>query len=105
MVARVWKGWTRADDIGRYVDYVKATGVDGLGATPGNRGVYIFTRVDGDRAEMIVTSLWDSRDSIRAFAGDDIDVAVFYPEDDEYLVDREWTCTHYDVPVAEGALA
>jgi hypothetical protein len=31
------------------------------------------------------------------FAGRNIDVAVFYPEDDDYLIDRETTVTHYDV--------
>jgi heme-degrading monooxygenase HmoA len=102
MVARTWRGWTRATDIDRYVEYVRETGVEGLAGTEGNRGVYIYTRRDGDRGEMIVTSLWDSRESIRAFAGDDIERAVFYPEDDEFLVEREWTCAHYDVPVAHA---
>ena len=34
---------------------------------------------------------------IRAFAGDDIDHAKYYPEDDEYLLDREATVAHFDV--------
>jgi heme-degrading monooxygenase HmoA len=102
VIARTWKGWTRAEDIDRYVEYVNATGVPGLAGTAGNRGVYIYQRIDDDRAEMVVTSLWESRDAIHGFAGDDIERAVFYPEDDEFLVDREWTCTHYDVPVAHA---
>jgi hypothetical protein len=31
------------------------------------------------------------------FAGDDIDQAVFYPEDDRYLIDRELTVKHFTV--------
>ena len=34
-------------------------------------------------------SWWESRAAIIGFAGSDIEAAVFYPEDDEYLVDRE----------------
>ena len=102
MVARVWRGWTRAEDADAYVEYMNGTGVPGLAGTDGNGGVYIFTRVDGERSEVIVTSLWESRDAIRAFAGDEIERAVFYPEDDAFLVEREWTCTHYDVPVAKA---
>ena len=102
MVARTWRGWTKAAEIDRYVEYVKETGVERLAATDGNQGVYIFTRVFGDRAEIVVTSLWESLDSIRAFASDEIERAVFYPEDDAFLVEREWTCTHYDVPVARA---
>jgi hypothetical protein len=41
-------------------------------------------------------SLWDSVDAIKAFAGDDIDAAVLYPEDERYLV-GESKVTHYDV--------
>ena len=102
MVARVWRGWTRAQDAERYVDYMNQTGVPGLAGTDGNRGVYIFSRIDGERAEVIVTSLWESLEAIRGFAGDEVERAVFYPDDDAYLVDRELTCTHYAVPVAEA---
>ena len=102
MVARVWRGWVRAGDAGTYIDYVNETGVPGLAGTEGNRGVYIFSRVEGERAEVVVTSLWESLEAIHAFAGDEIERAVFYPEDDAFLVEREWTCTHYDVPVAEA---
>jgi hypothetical protein len=36
-------------------------------------------------------------DSIRAFAGEDIEQAVFYPEDDRFLVERDVTVRHYEV--------
>jgi hypothetical protein len=41
-------------------------------------------------------SLWGSLDAIRAFAGDDIAVAVLYPEDARCLL-GESTVTHYQV--------
>ena len=46
--------------------------------------------------------LWDSIDAIKAFAGDDYETAVFYPEDDRYLVERDRTCTHWEVVRATG---
>jgi heme-degrading monooxygenase HmoA len=49
------------------------------------------------RTEVITLSLWESAEAIRGFAGDDIEQAVFYPEDERYLVDRETTVTHFDV--------
>jgi heme-degrading monooxygenase HmoA len=101
VIARMWRGWTAADRTDAYVEYLNRTGVPELRGTPGNRGVYVLHReVEDDRAEFVVVSLWDSRDSIRAFAGDDIGVARFYPEDDDFLVGREWTCAHYEVAVA-----
>jgi heme-degrading monooxygenase HmoA len=100
VIARTWTGWTSAADADRYVDYLNETGVPGLAQTDGNRGVYVFRRSDGDRAEFVVLSLWESLDAIKEFAGEDIEKAVFYPHDDDFLVEREWTCVHYEVPVA-----
>ena len=97
MVARHWRGWTSAEDVDRYVEYLNETGVRELRATAGNRGVQVWRRLDGERAEFVVVSFWESREAIRAFAGEAIEVARFYPDDERYLVDREETCTHYDV--------
>jgi hypothetical protein len=41
----------------------------------------MLRRDDGERTEFITLSLWDSENAIRAFAGDDIEAAVLYPED------------------------
>jgi heme-degrading monooxygenase HmoA len=102
MIARWWRGWTRADEIDRYVEYVEETGVEALVATPGNMGVYILARAEGDRAEIVVISLWESLEHVRAFAGDDVGRAVFYPEDDRFLVDRDRRVSHYEVPAARS---
>jgi heme-degrading monooxygenase HmoA len=97
VVARHWRGWTSAADADRYVEYLNETGVRELCGTAGNRSVQVWRRLNGGRAEFVVVSLWESREAIRAFAGEDIEVARFYPDDERYLVDREETCTHYDV--------
>jgi heme-degrading monooxygenase HmoA len=57
----------------------------------------MLRRDQGDRAEFITLSLWESVDAIRAFAGDDIEAAVLYPEDEHYLLGGESTVTHYQV--------
>ena len=49
------------------------------------------------KTEFLTLSLWESMDAVKAFAGEDPEVAVFYPEDDRYLVERDLTVTHYDV--------
>jgi hypothetical protein len=41
--------------------------------------------------------VWESYDAIKAFAGEDYETAVFYPEDDRYLVERDLTSAHYEV--------
>ena len=47
--------------------------------------------------EFIAVSYWDDMESIANFAGDDVNSAVFYPQDDHYLIDRETAVHHYTV--------
>ena len=102
MIARIWRGATRAEDAQAYAQYMGESGGQALADTPGNRGVYMLRRVVGDSAEFIMLSLWESEDAIHAFAGEDISVAVFFPDDDRYLTDRELTVSHYEVVERRG---
>jgi heme-degrading monooxygenase HmoA len=97
MILRMWRGWTRLEDTEAYADYILGTGIAEYKGTPGNRGAYIVSQTVGDRSEFLTISMWDDLESIVGFAGDDIDQAVFYPEDDGYLVDRETTVSHFVV--------
>jgi heme-degrading monooxygenase HmoA len=97
MIARVWRGWTRQEDSDAYVEYLERTGMRDYRSTPGNEVAYILRRRLGERTEFITLSLWTSLDAISAFAGADIERAVFYPEDDDYLVDRDTRVAHYEV--------
>jgi len=97
VVVRTWRGATRAADADAYAEYIDTTGIAALAGTPGNEGVQMWRRVEGDRAEFVVVSWWESREAIVAFAGEDIERAVFYPEDDRFLVEREETVAHYEV--------
>jgi heme-degrading monooxygenase HmoA len=97
MIARIWRGSVASSDADAYADYMMATGVPGYADTPGNRGVYMLRRETGDTCEFLMFSLWDSMEAVRAFAGDDPERAVFYSEDDRFLVDRELTVQHWQV--------
>jgi heme-degrading monooxygenase HmoA len=52
-------------------------------------------RDDGERTEFVTLTFWDSLDAVKGFAGDDVERAVFYPEDDRFLVEREETVRHW----------
>jgi len=98
MIVRTWRGWVRTERAAAYVEYIDGTGLREYRGTPGNLGAQMWTRDLGDgRTEVVTASWWRSRADVEGFAGQDIDVAVFYPEDDEYLIDRETTVLHYDV--------
>jgi heme-degrading monooxygenase HmoA len=97
MIARTWRGATKANDGEAYLEYLHRTGFAEYRKTPGNRGVLGLRRIVKDRAEFLLVSLWESEEAIRQFAGDDIEKAVFYPEDERFLVDRDNYVSHYEV--------
>ena len=99
MIARTWHGVVPEAKADAYLDYLNRTGVPGYRATPGNRGVHVLRRTEDGRTHFLLLSLWESWDAIRAFAGDDLDRARYYPEDREYLLELEPTVTHYEVAV------
>lgn len=96
-VARSWSGETPRAKADAYEDYLRATGVPALRETPGNLAVFLLRKDVGDRSEFVVLSFWDSMDSIRRFAGDDVEKAVYYPADREYLLRMDPLVTHYQV--------
>jgi heme-degrading monooxygenase HmoA len=69
---------------------------------PGKIGSILLSQKKGERCEFVTISFWESLEAIRVLAGDRIEEAVFFPLDDQYLVDRETTVTHFEVVGSEG---
>jgi heme-degrading monooxygenase HmoA len=101
MIARFWRGVVRKADRDAYASYIQETGVAAYSATPGNRGVWMLRRdLDEGRTEFVMFTLWESLDAVKAFAGEEYETAVFYPEDERFLLERDLQATHYEVAVA-----
>lgn len=97
MIARTWRGATRAADAEAYLRYLRDTGFREYRETPGNFGVLGLRRVADGRAEFLLVTLWETEEAIRDFAGDDPEQAVFYPEDERFLVEADRTVSHYEI--------
>jgi len=97
MIARIWRGTVREADKDTYYEYLKKIGLQEYAATPGNRGVYTLRRVSNGQCEFLLLTLWESWDAIRTFAGPDYEQAVYYPEDDKFLLDRGPHVLHYEL--------
>jgi len=96
-IARTWHGRVPATKADAYHAYLLRTGIADYRATAGNRGVLVQRHIDGDIAHFTLTTLWDSIDSIKAFAGEQYERARYYPEDDDYLLEREPLVWHAEV--------
>jgi heme-degrading monooxygenase HmoA len=97
MIARIWRGITLAEKADAYVDYLNETGLKDYAKTPGNLGVSVLRRNQGEHCEIVLISLWESMAAVRAFAGENPERSVYYPEDEQYLLEMEPLVRHYDV--------
>ena len=105
MIARTWHGVVPREKADAYHEYLLRTGIPDYQETLGNRGVHVLRRIDGEHAHFLLVTFWESLDHIRAFAGDDVDAARYYPEDEEFLIELEPRVTHYDLLSSLGESA
>jgi heme-degrading monooxygenase HmoA len=102
MIARIWRGVTSAEKAEQYLEYLRETGLKDYRTIPGNRGVQVLRRTSEGKTEFLLLSLWESYEAIRAFAGDDLERAVYYAKDTEFLLELEPKVTHYDYESYDG---
>jgi heme-degrading monooxygenase HmoA len=100
MIARTWHGRVPAAKADAYHDYLLRTGVADYARTAGNRGVYVLRHLEGEVSHFLLITHWDSVEAIKGFAGEDYERARYYPEDDDFLLEREPFVTHYEVLLA-----
>jgi heme-degrading monooxygenase HmoA len=97
MIARFWHGRVPAGKAARYREFLSARAVPDYRSVPGNLAVHILERPEGDVTHFVTLTFWESIPAIRAFAGEDISVAKYYPEDREFLLEFEPAVVHYEV--------
>jgi heme-degrading monooxygenase HmoA len=104
MIARVWHGVVPRDKAEAYARYLAESerGIDDYRKVPGNRGATLMRRDEGNRTHFLFISLWESREAITGYAGDDIDKAQYFAFDLECLIDPEPKVAHYEVVRTSG---
>jgi antibiotic biosynthesis monooxygenase (ABM) superfamily enzyme len=100
MIGRLWHGWTTPENADAYAALLQSTVIPGIGSVAGFRGAYVMRRDAGDEVEFVTVTLFDSLDAVRAFAGEDYEMAVVPPEARRLLERLEERSTHFDVVVA-----
>jgi catechol 2,3-dioxygenase-like lactoylglutathione lyase family enzyme/heme-degrading monooxygenase HmoA len=100
-IARVWRGRVRSGMLQKYRRYIEATGLSDYRNTPGNRGAFMLTAPREGYGEVVTLSFWDRLEDVAAFAGDPIDRARYYPEDEAYLLDFPEHVDHYELTSRE----
>ena len=97
MIARMWHGRVLREKAADYRAFLAERALPDYRSVPGNRGAYILERAEADFTHFITFTLWESLEAVRAFAGDDYERAKYYPEDGDFLLEKEPRVQHYEV--------
>jgi heme-degrading monooxygenase HmoA len=99
MISRVWHGWTAPAKADAYESLLKSEIFVGIQnrQISGYRGIQLFRRNIGDEVEFVTVMWFDSVEAIRAFAGEDYEVAVVPPKARTLLSRFDERSQHYEV--------
>ena len=76
MIGRMWHGWTKPESADSYEHLLRAEILPGIHRVKGYRGAFLLRREAGDEVEFVTLTIFDSLEAVRAFAGEDYEVAV-----------------------------
>lgn len=102
VVAREWRGRVAPARADEYYQYLRG-GVAKIRSIPGSLGVEVMRRNEAGAVEYVVISYWESREAIKAYAGQDIEKPHHLPKDRELLLELPTRVLHYDVTYTDLA--
>jgi heme-degrading monooxygenase HmoA len=97
MIVRLWHGRVAATKARAYQEFLTRRAIPDYRSVEGNISVFILERREGEVVHFITMTSWSSREAIRVLAGDDAEVAKYYPENQDFLLEFEPTVVHYEV--------
>ena len=97
MIVRMWQGRVPTAKADAYREFINQRAIPDYQSAKGNISVYILERREGDITHFITLTFWESLEAVKDFAGENVEVAKYYPEDKDFLIDFEPLAVHYEV--------
>jgi uncharacterized protein YciI/heme-degrading monooxygenase HmoA len=97
IILRQWTARTSQEQWPRYRAHFSIKVLPDLRRVAGFLGATLFMRHTGDEVEILVETSWRSLESIRAFAGPDLEAAVVSEEAAAMLTEFDGRARHYEI--------
>ena len=97
MICRMWHGKTPRSKADTYAALLEQRALSGYRAVRGNLSAYVLRRDEAEVTHFMTVTYWESEECVRAFTGDDVLTARYFPEDEEFLLEFEPFVQHYMV--------
>jgi heme-degrading monooxygenase HmoA len=97
MISRMWHGRVPTSKAKAYREFLNSRAIPDYQSVDGNISVHILERAEDEITHFITLTFWKDMEAIKAFAGEKVEIAKYYPEDKNFLLEFEPTVTHYEV--------
>ncbi len=97
MIVRMWHGRVETGKAEAYREFLTKRAIPDYKSVAGNISVHILERKENEITHFITMTFWEDMEVIKGFAGENPEVAKYYPEDKEFLLEFEPTVVHYQV--------
>lgn len=97
MIARHWRGLVKRERADAYVEHLQSQTLPQLVQLAGFHDARVLRRDLPQGVEFLVVTIWESLDSIRAFAGHDVESAVVPPAARDMMIEYDRSARHYEV--------
>ncbi len=97
MIARIWHGKTDKASFESYSEFLNQRAIPDYQKTEGFEGLTFLRKIIAKEAHFTLITYWTNLEVIKNFAGNDIEKAKYYPEDDDFLLEFEENVDHFEV--------
>ena len=97
MIVRMWHGMVDVSKADEYTEFMKERAAPDYGSVEGLKKILFLRNVEKGVAHFLLVTHWESMESVKKFAGDRPEKAKYYPEDDDFLLEKEETSALYEV--------
>lgn len=102
MIARIWSAQTTPAKAPAYAEHLRGQVLPALKGVAGYAGALLFERAASEGVEIVVMTFWRSLDSIRGFAGADLEEAVVADEAAALLTQFDRRVRHYTLVLRDA---
>lgn len=96
-IMRLWHGRVAIENADEYERFMVARAAPDYGSVDGLLKLYFQRKDENAVAHFLLVTIWDSLASIKKFAGAEPGLAKYYPEDDDFLLEKEKHTSMYEI--------
>lgn len=97
MISRQWRGLAKPGFAEAYVEHLRSETFPALQRLPGFVSASILRRAVLHGVEFLIVTRWASMESIRGFAGANVETAVVPEKVREMMIEYDHTVHHYEI--------